>query len=376
MITDSQKWFVLALIVLSGWLVYLLAPVLTPFLVAALLSYLGDPIVDRLEAVGVSRTGSVLIVFLGMLLFGIAGVLIVLPALQAQIAALVRNIPAAIDWLQQWLLPKLSTFFATEDIPIDVAGIKEALTSHWQQVGSLAKNLMGHISRSGQLVVGWLTYLLLIPVVTFYLLRDWDILVANIHDLLPRKIEPRVVALSREIDAVLAEFLRGQLTVMAALGTIYVIGLWLVGLELAFIIGVIAGVVSFVPYLGVIVGVIVASLAALVQFHDAVHVIAVLAVFGAGQLLEGMVLSPLLVGDRIGLHPVAVIFAVMAGGQLFGFIGVLLALPVAAIIVVLLRHSKQQYQRSTLYDASDPDLIAETVEPAASDASEPTSPQV
>lgn len=358
MISDSQKWLVLALVVLSGWLVYLLAPVLTPFLVAALLSYLGDPLVDRFEALGVSRTGSVLIVFLGMLLFGIAGVLIVLPALQAQIAALVRNIPVAFDWLQQWLLPKLSAFFATEDIPIDIAGIKEAVTSHWQQVGSLVKNLMGHISRSGQLVVGWLTYLLLIPVVTFYLLRDWDILVANIHDLLPRRIEPRVVALSREIDAVLAEFLRGQLTVMAALGTIYVTGLWLVGLELAFIIGLIAGFVSFVPYLGVIVGVIVASLAALVQFQDAVHVIAVLAVFGAGQLLEGMVLSPLLVGDRIGLHPVAVIFSVMAGGQLFGFIGVLLALPVAAIIVVLLRHSKQEYQRSTLYDAAGPARLA------------------
>ena len=373
MMSDSQKWLVLALVVLSGWLVYLLAPVLTPFLVAALLSYLGDPLVDRLETLGVSRTGSVLIVFLGMLLFGIAGVLIVLPALQVQIAALVRNIPVAIDWLQQWLLPKVSSFLATEDVPIDVAGIKEALTSHWQQVGSLAKNLMGHISRSGQLVVGWLTYLLLIPVVTFYLLRDWDILIANIHDLLPRKIEPRVAALSREIDAVLAEFLRGQLTVMAALGTIYVIGLWLVGLELAFIIGVIAGVVSFVPYLGVIVGVIVASLAALVQFHDAVHVLAVLAVFGAGQLLEGMVLSPLLVGDRIGLHPVAVIFAVMAGGQLFGFIGVLLALPVAAIIVVLLRHSKQEYQRSTLYATAESD--ASESDSSESDSSESEPPQ-
>mgnify|MGYP003639817523 CR=1 FL=1 len=373
MMSDSQKWLVLALVVLSGWLVYLLAPVLTPFLVAALLSYLGDPLVDRLETLGVSRTGSVLIVFLGMLLFGIAGVLIVLPALQVQIAALVRNIPVAIDWLQQWLLPKVSSFLATEDVPIDVAGIKEALTSHWQQVGSLAKNLMGHISRSGQLVVGWLTYLLLIPVVTFYLLRDWDILIANIHDLLPRKIEPRVAALSREIDAVLAEFLRGQLTVMAALGTIYVIGLWLVGLELAFIIGVIAGVVSFVPYLGVIVGVIVASLAALVQFQDAVHVLAVLAVFGAGQLLEGMVLSPLLVGDRIGLHPVAVIFAVMAGGQLFGFIGVLLALPVAAIIVVLLRHSKQEYQRSTLYATAESD--ASESDSSESDSSESEPPQ-
>lgn len=366
MISDSQKWLVLALVVLSGWLIYLLAPVLAPFLVAALLSYLGDPLVDRFEALGVSRTGSVLIVFLGMLLVGIAGVLIVLPALQAQIATLVRHIPAAIDWLQQWLLPKLSSFLATEEIPIDVAAIKEALTSHWQQVGSLVKNVMGHISRSGQLVVGWVTYLLLIPVVTFYLLRDWDILIANIHDLLPRAAEPRIVALSREIDAVLAEFLRGQLTVMAALGTIYVGGLWLVGLELAFIIGVIAGVVSFVPYLGVIVGVIVASLAALVQFQDAVHVIAVLAVFGTGQLLEGMVLSPLLVGDRIGLHPVAVIFAVMAGGQLFGFIGVLLALPVAAVIVVLLRHSKHEYQSSSLYDAADPDGPDDATDPASS----------
>jgi predicted PurR-regulated permease PerM len=163
-----------------------------------------------------------------------------------------------------------------------------------------------------------------------------------------------VVRLVREIDAVLAEFLRGQLTVMAALGTIYIAGLWLVGLQLAFIVGLTAGIVSFVPYLGVIVGVIIAGLAALLQFQDVLHVIGVVAVFGFGQILEGMVLSPLLVGDRIGLHPVAVIFAVMAGGQLFGFIGVLLALPVAAVIVVLLRHSKQEYQRSDLYASAAP----------------------
>jgi len=348
--SDSQKWLILALFLVSGWLLYVLSPVLTPFLIAALLSYLGDPLVDRFESAGVSRTVSVLIVFLGMLAVGLAAILILLPALQAQIAVLIQNLPAAIDWLQQWLLPKISSLLSTPEAPIDVGALKDTLRDHWQQVGSLAKGLMVHVGRSGQLVLGWVTYLLLIPVVTFYLLRDWDILVANVHDLLPRSVEPRVVALSREIDAVLAEFLRGQITVMAALGTIYIAGLWLVGLELAFIIGLLAGIVSFVPYLGVIVGIIVAGLAALVQFQDAIHVVAILAVFGVGQMLEGMVLSPLLVGDRIGLHPVAVIFAVMAGGQLFGFIGVLLALPVAAVIVVLLRHSKQEYQRSALYD--------------------------
>lgn len=356
-LSDSQKWLILALIVLTGWLIYLLAPVLTPFLISMLLSYLGDPLVDRLEAIGLSRTVSVLIVFSGMLLLGFAGVLIVLPALQAQIAVLIHNIPAAIEWLQQWLLPKISALFSTEEFPIDVDAVKEALLGHWQEVGSLAKNLMVHIGRSGQLVAGWITYLLLIPVVTFYLLRDWDVLVANVHDLLPRSVEPTVVKLAREIDAVVAEFLRGQLTVMAALGTMYVVGLWFVGLELAFIVGVLAGVVSFVPYLGVIVGVVVAGIAALVQFHDVIHVIGVVAVFGVGQMLEGMVLSPLLVGDRIGLHPVAVIFAVMAGGQLFGFIGILLALPVAAVIVVLLRHSKNEYQQSGLYGSKASSVI-------------------
>ena len=153
-----------------------------------------------------------------------------------------------------------------------------------------------------------------------------------------------------EIDLVLAEFLRGQLTLMVALATIYVVGLWAVGLELAFSIGTIAGMVSFVPYMGVIVGVLLASGAALLQYGDLWHLVAVAGVYGIGQTLEGMVLSPILVGERIGLHPVAVIFAIMAGGQLFGFVGVLLALPAAAAVVVVLRHSRDEYRRSSLYD--------------------------
>ena len=348
-LSDSQKWLSVALIVFAGWLVYLLAPVLTPFLISLLLSYICDPMVDLLERLRLSRTMSVVIVFTGMLFFTFAGFVVVMPALQAQITVSVEYIPKAIDWIQQWLLPRLSLYFSTEEVPFAATALQGVLLQQWDAVGSVAKNLMVHIGRSGQLVVGWVTYLLLIPVVTFYLLRDWDILVRNLYNLIPRSIEPAVVALTREIDAVLAEFFRGQLTVMALLGSLYVIGLWVVGLDLAFIIGLLAGVVSFVPYLGVIVGVTVAGLAALVQFQDVIHIVGVVAVFGVGQLLEGMVLSPLLVGNRIGLHPVAVIFAIMAGGQLFGFIGVLLALPVAAVIVVLLRRSKTEYQRSEFY---------------------------
>jgi predicted PurR-regulated permease PerM len=348
-VTDSQKWLILASTVVVGWLIVLLAPVLTPFLISALLAYLGDPIVDRLEARGVSRTVSVVLVFLAMFIIGLSAVLVIIPALQSQATILLQRIPTALEWLQSNLLPKLSSLMGGAAIEIDIPAVKETLLSHWQDVGSVAKNLMAHIGRSSQLLIGWVTYLLLIPVVTFYLLRDWDLLVAEIHDLLPRTVERRITALAKEIDDVLAEFLRGQLTVMACLAVVYVIGLWIIGLDLAFVVGMLAGLVSFVPYLGVIVGLVLAGFAALVQFPDWLHLLGVALIFGLGQVLEGMVLSPLLVGDRIGLHPVAVIFAVMAGGQLFGFLGVLLALPVAAIIVVLLRHSKKEYQSSDLY---------------------------
>lgn len=347
--TDSQKWLALALLLVSGWLIYLLAPVLTPFLVSALLAYLGDPLVDRLEARGMRRVFGVITVFTAMLLAAILLLLVVVPALEQQVVKLVNRIPQALDWLQNQVAPWLSALLGMEVVAVDISAIREALIDHWRQVGSLAGQLMGQLGRSSQLVLGWVTYLLLIPVVTFYLLRDWDNLVAAVRDLLPKRVEPTVARLAREIDAVLAEFLRGQLTLMLALAVIYTSGLWLVGLDLAFFIGLLAGFVSFVPYLGVIVGVIAAGFAAFLEFRDIGHLLGVAAVFGIGQALEGMVLSPMLVGERIGLHPVAVIFAVMAGGQLFGFLGVLLALPVAAAIVVLLRHSREEYFKSTIY---------------------------
>jgi predicted PurR-regulated permease PerM len=205
------------------------------------------------------------------------------------------------------------------------------------------------VSHSGGVIAEWLMNLLLIPVVTFYLLRDWDGLVVKVHDLLPRRIAPTAAKLATEVDTVLAAFVRGQLYVMLALGCIYSIGLWMTGLDLALLIGMLAGLVSFVPYLGAIVGIVTACVAALVQFHDLIHLVPVAIVFIIGQSLEGMVLTPMLVGDKIGLHPVAVMFAVLAGGQLFGFLGILLALPVASVIMVLLRHVHELYRDSDFY---------------------------
>jgi predicted PurR-regulated permease PerM len=208
----------------------------------------------------------------------------------------------------------------------------------------------------------------LVPVVGFYLLRDWDLLVERVSTLVPRGAAPTVARLARESDQVLGAFLRGQLSVMIALGAIYGIGLWLVGIDVGPLIGMIAGLISFVPFLGAIVGVVMALIAALVQYHDWLHVILVAVVFAVGQTLEGYVLVPKLVGDRIGLHPVAVIFAVLAGGELFGFIGVLVALPVAAVAMVLLRYAHERYRQSAMYrSGAEPRIVTAS---AVADADE------
>jgi len=190
------------------------------------------------------------------------------------------------------------------------------------------------------------------------------VLVERIRRLLPRPVEPTVSQLARESDLVLGGFLRGQLSVMVALGLIYTLGLWAVGIDLALLIGMTAGLISFVPYLGTIVGMVAAVIAAVVQYQDFLHVALVLGVFGIGQLLEGFVLTPWLVGDRIGLHPVAVIFAVLAGGQLFGFLGILLALPVASIVMVLLRYAHHRYVGSGLYGAAMAEPVVAVEVPA------------
>ena len=351
MITDAQKWLVLATLLLSGWLLYLLGPVLTPFAIAALIAYLADPVVDKLEARKCSRTVSVCIVFGVMGLALILVLLFIIPILEQQFFNLLQRIPDMIDWLEQSLLPRITELLQIESKESGLEKLKLSLSENWRDVGGIMAKVLGHITHSGQTLMTMIATILLVPVVSFYLLRDWDILIERIHELIPLAYEKTIVKISKECDQVLGEFMHGQLLVMLAQGILYSIGLWIVGLEFALLIGMLAGLVSFVPYLGFIIGIVVAGITAFMQYQDVIHLVYVLIVFGIGQAIEGMLLSPLLVGDKIGLHPVAVIFAVMAGGQLFGFIGVLLALPVAAIIVVLLRYVHDQYMDSNLYSA-------------------------
>ncbi len=352
LVSESQRWFLLALVLLSGWLFYLLAPILTPFFIAGLLAYLGDPLVDRLEALGLSRTLSVVLVFFGMTLIMVLALLLLVPLLQQQIAQLIQVLPDYIAWISNNVVPLLEEKVGISHEQLNLAALSAWISEHWSTAGGVAVNVLEYASRSGGMLLGWLANIVLIPVVGFYLLRDWDNFVAGIDHLLTRKLEPDIAHIAREADEMLAAFLRGQLTVMVALGVIYGVGLALIGLKFALLIGLLAGLVSFVPYLGFIVGVVVAGVAMLMQTHDIWQLLPVLAVFGVGQMIEGMVLTPLLVGDRIGLHPVAVIFAILAGGQLFGFVGVLLALPVAAVLAVIVRDLHRRYLDSELYAAS------------------------
>jgi len=358
---ESRAWFALALLIATGWLLYRLAPVITPFAIAAGLAYLGDPLADRLQQLRffrwpVGRTAAVVIVFALMIVAFVAAVLIALPLLRDQVQHLVERAPAMLDWLIGTLLPWLQDKLGLASFELDAESAVAAARAYWKEAGAALMSVMGSVSRGGQAVLAWLVNLVLIPVVTFYLLRDWDKLVAGVRSLLPRNIEADVSAVFEEVDQVLGAFIRGQLMVMVALGLIYAVGLWMIGLDLAFIIGASAGLLSIVPYLGTFVGVVAALVAAVFQFQDFLHPLLVLVVFGIGQSLEGMVLTPKLVGDRIGLHPVAVIFAVLAGGQLFGFLGILLALPAAAALNVLAHHLKDRYRRSDLYTRPRPDV--------------------
>ncbi|GAA0713526.1 AI-2E family transporter [Dokdonella soli] len=342
------RWQWLILLLVLGAVVYLLSPVLMPFVAAALFAYLADPIVDRLER-WMGRGFAVSLVFFVVAVVVTAIVLVLVPFIERQISAFLGQLPVWIDWFQTRATPWLEARFGISPDVLDTQKLIGALQANWKEAGGFAASALARVSKSGLTVVGWVLNLVMIPVVAFYLLRDWDVLVERIHALIPRSIEPVVSRLAHESDDVLGAFLRGQLSVMVALGVFYGAGLWLVGVSVGPLIGMIAGLISFVPYLGAITGVVMGVIAALVQYQDWYHVLLVLGVFVVGQTLEGYVLVPRLVGEKIGLHPVAVIFAVLAGGELFGFLGVLLALPVASVVMVMLRYLYQRYTQSELY---------------------------
>ncbi|MER2512713.1 MAG: AI-2E family transporter [Nitrosomonas ureae] len=340
-------WLLLACV--AGGLIYLLSPILTPFLLAAVIAYICNPMVSYMADRKIPRTVGAVLVMLLLLGAFAALILIMVPLFEKEANRLLDKMPAYWDMLKNHVIPWLESRLDISLQP-DMNLLREALSEHWKSAGGVAAKMLPSLTSGGMAVVEFLVNLLLVPVVLFYLLRDWDTLIKLIDKMIPRYWHDQISQLARETDRVLAEFLRGQLAVILLMSICYITGLWLAGLEFALPIGLVAGILVFVPYLGMIVGLMLATFAAMMQFQDWNGVITVWVVFGAGQMLEGMLITPWLVGDRIGLHPVVVIFALMAFGQLFGFFGILLALPVSAVMLVWLRHF-QRYLGSDLYNS-------------------------
>lgn len=356
--TILQKTFVLLLIVVVLVLVYFLNSILAPFLSGIIIAYLGDPLVDKLEGVRVHRAIGVLLVFLAFGALLGAGMLVILPLMIRELADLIGNIPLFLAWLQEAASPWLVTRFGIDPFDVNLNSLANGVMGNWQKTGGIVGAVLARVTQSGFAFLGALGVVGLTPVVAFYMMRDWDLIMVRILDIVPRDMESSFIRLSKECDEVLGAFLRGQLLIMLLLGFVYAIGLYAVGLDLAILIGMLAGLASIVPYLGFFVGIVAASIAAMFQFQDPVYLGYVGIVFLIGQALEGWVLTPWLVGDKIGLHPVAVIFAVLAGGQLFGFVGILLALPLAAVVMVFVRYLHKSYLGSEYYGTTDQNLEA------------------
>ncbi|MGS2743333.1 AI-2E family transporter [Halomonas sp. LS-001] len=341
-------WGIIFLVVLAG-LVYLLDAVLMPFVAGMILAYLADPLADRFENWGMNRVMAVSSVFLILVIVLIVSLLIIVPLIVQQAKQFGESVPAIFEWVKNVLAPRLEEW-AGYDLQTEMENLQQVLTENWRDAGGYLAQALGQIGRSGMALVSWVTFLALVPVVTFYLLLDWDRLMQSIQDFVPRRWLSDTNRLASRCDEVLSAFLRGQLLVMLCLGVLYAVGLTLMGVNFGLLIGFVSGLASIVPFLGFIVGLSIALLVAVFQMGTIWAILGVIAIFAAGQVIESVVLQPKLLGDKIGLHPVAVIFAVLVGGELFGFIGVLLALPVAAVIMVLLREGHERYKNSTLYE--------------------------
>lgn len=350
-----RRIFILSGIALILWILYLLKPVVLPFIAAFLVAYLFSPLVDKLHTIGLPRWLAIAIVFIGIGVLVTLAVWYVVPLAWQQLMYARDSIPAGIHWINGNFLPWAANTFNLERMELDTDQISKVVMDYVQTNYSVdsIQTLVLRVAQSGLSFIQVGGVVILIPIIAFYFLLDWDRMLGSLRRLIPRHYESSTLNIVGECHSVLGAFVKGQFLVMFLLGVVYAVGLQLIGLEVGLIIGMIAGLASIIPYLGFGVGIIAAIIAALFQFGlDWTHLILVLAVFMVGQAIEGYVLQPFLLGDKIGLSPVAVVFAVLAGAQLAGFLGMLIALPVAAVIVVLLRHAREYYEKSRLYDSS------------------------
>ena len=346
---QNHKWlfWTILFFILCG-LTYLLRSVLLPFVAGIALGYLFDPWASYLEKKGLNRTFATLLVLLAAILIFIPIAAVFLSVIDEQVNRFLQVLPDYITSLTKKIEPvilDLQDRFPNFDTEKIRSSIRESLSDNLKLIGVMLRKIL---TKSFALI-NLLSLILITPVVTFYMLRDWDHFVAKVDSLLPRKSKKSIRQQAKEIDKTLAGFIRGQISVCLLLGTYYGLGLYLIGLDLGIVIGFLAGILSFIPYVGSITGFVLSILMATAQFNEIMPIILVILVFASGQFIEGNFLTPKLVGDNIGLHPVWVMFALLAGGVLLGFLGLLIAVPVAAIIGVLIRHAIDNYKHSSLY---------------------------
>ncbi len=339
--------------VAAGFLLvlWLLNDILLPFVVGAVLAYFFDPVVVRLERAGLSRTGATAVVTVVAALVAVGAATAIVPPLFGELQSLIVKAPQFAVQAAERVQPMIEPVRAKLGLePLSLRDLQAEATQWAGQALGVAGSFAGRLAQRGVAVINVLGLLFLTPVVTFYLLRDWGKVLAAIDGALPLDHAATIRALAHQANAAVAGYLRGQALVCLCLATLYGVGLAVVGLQFGFVIGLIAGLISFIPFVGTLVGATLSIGMALAQFPpDWLGVAKVAAVFLAGHLLEGNVLSPKLVGDRVGLHPVWIMFALLAGGSLFGFVGVLIAVPVAAIVGVVVRHLLGRYHASSFY---------------------------
>lgn len=325
-------------------LLWALGDVILPFVVGGAIAYFLDPVADRLERLGLGRAAATCVIGLAMLLVTLLLFLAVIPAMARQAIDLVEAAPEIFRRLHAFLLAQFPS------LSDETSTLRQTILSVGETIRARGGELVNTLIGSALGVINAVVFVVVVPVVSFYLLLDWDRMVARIDALLPRDHAPVVRQLARDINAVLANFVRGQLSVCLVLGTFYSIALILAGLQFGLIVGVIAGAITFIPYVGALVGGALAIGLALFQFWgDWLPIGIVAGIFAAGQFLEGNVITPKLVGESVGLHPVWLLFALSAFGSLFGFVGMLVAVPVAAAIGVLARFAVARYTGSLLY---------------------------
>ena len=339
---QAKYWGIAAAVFL--FVLWWLGDVILPFVLGGALAYLLDPLADRLERLGLSRVMAVVAITLTALLIVVLLFLLVIPLLVQQATALIDTAPQMFQQLQSWLTAQFPQVMDADST------IRQQLLAWGQAIQSKGGDLLNSLLSSALSLINVVVLVIIVPVVSFYLLLDWDRMVARVDDLLPRDHAPVIRRLAAEIDATLASFIRGQGTVCVILGTYYALGLGLVGLNFGLVLGFIAGLVSFIPYVGALIGGGLALSIALFQFWgEWVWIGAVGAIFFAGQMLEGNVLTPKLVGESVGLHPVWLLFALSVFGAVFGFVGLLVAVPMAAMIGVVIRFALAQYKTGRLY---------------------------